>query len=209
MNLAQLQQYAANRNVKAFLDTIAYGEGNSRYDQYYGGGTFNTSGPHPCRKITAGNYTSTAAGRYQFLCTTWAGLVNRFGFTSMSPRNQDLGAIALISDNGGLTKIINGDFAGAVNAVKGIWPSLPGGSQQTRTWQQSTSFFANAGGSTGSLPPANQQAQMSPGQIPTDTTVDDQSDIATVDYFGEQSMISPNMLLIAAAGVVLYLLFRE
>ena len=209
MNLAQLQQYAANRNVKAFLDTIAYGEGNSRYDQYYGGGTFNTNGPHPCRKVTAGNYTSTAAGRYQFLCATWAGLVSRFGFTTMSPANQDLGAIALLSDNGALAKIVNGDFQGAVNAVRGIWPSLPGGSQQTRNWQQSASFFVNAGGSMGSLPPASQQAQNQPTSQSPAITTDDQGDVTTVDYFGEQGMISPTMLLIGAAGIVLYLLFRE
>ncbi len=202
MNLAQLQQYAGNRNVKAFLDTIAYGEGNGRYDQYFGGGTFNNLGPHPCRKVTAGRYTSTAAGRYQFLCATWTDLARRYGFATMSPVNQDLGAIALIADNSGLIKIANGDFQGAVVAVRGIWPSLPGGSQQTRTWTQSTSFFANAGGGI-NQPPANQQPVDPQSPI---LTASNRSDLPTMDYFGEQSMISPTGLLIAAAALAIYLL---
>lgn len=202
--LSQLQQALNTRNVKAFLDTIAYGEG-ANYNTYYGGGKFDPNGPHPCRKVTAGRWTSTAAGRYQFLCDTWRGLSSRFGFTTMSPANQDLGALALISDKGGLTPILNGDLATAIQKVKGTWPSLPTGSQQTRTWAQASSFYARAGGTLGpsSLPPDVAVVPSTGAQSPSVMVASANTGILPPDGSGGSSGLLAAVLGVAVVAFLL------
>jgi muramidase (phage lysozyme) len=134
---AMYESYLSNPNVRAFLDVLAYCEG-ADYNTVFGGGSF-VGWQHPCRKVQAGGYNSDAAGRYQFLCSTWRGL----GLQDFSPANQDLGAIILIAQKGALQDIANGDLQTAVSKCRGTWPSLPGGSQQTRNWSQVTSYFQN------------------------------------------------------------------
>jgi muramidase (phage lysozyme) len=131
------EEFLSNPNVRAFLDVLAYCEG-ADYNTVFGGGSF-VGNQHPCRKVRAGGYNSDAAGRYQFLCSTWRGL----GLPDFSPWNQNLGALMLIAQKGALQTIANGDLQSAVAAVRGVWPSLPGGSQQTRTWAEVTNYFAN------------------------------------------------------------------
>ncbi len=221
MNIEQLQSYLANQNVRALLDTIAYGEG-ANYDTLYGGGHFSGN-THPCRKIKAGAYTSDAAGRYQFLCSTWRGLVNQYGFADFSPGNQDLAAVALIAQAGGITPILNGDLYSAIQQVKRIWPSLPGGSQQTRTWSQASNYYARAGGSSVTTAgPAATVAVTSPPITPIISSVDDTSgnqdsgsqdnSVVSVDvgsdYLGEMPSDNSMVWLLAAGGLALYLLLR-
>lgn len=113
--------YLTRPEVRATLDTIAWAEG-ANYNTLYGGGTFSGN-QHPNRAITAGGYTSTAAGRYQFLKRTWDGL----GLPDFSPTNQDVGALMLIRGRGALDEILAGDFAGALRsgALGREWASLP------------------------------------------------------------------------------------
>jgi muramidase (phage lysozyme) len=203
--LAQLQQWAGNRNVRALLDAIAYGEG-ANYNTYYGGGKFDPNGPHPCYKVTAGRWTSTAAGRYQFLCATWRGLASRYGFSTMAPANQDLAAIALISDNGGIAPILKGDYQIAVNAVKGIWPSLPGGSQQTRTWSQSIARYTSSGGAMG--PTGN--STIVQGQQPASAPVLVAGAFEGSGYTGEKPLLATGgIIALALGGIGLYLLLTK
>jgi muramidase (phage lysozyme) len=141
------EQYVNNSSVRAVLDVIAYCEGTgSDYNIIYSGRRFSGYAGHPHQTICAGKYCSDAAGRYQFLGATWEGLRRQYGFADFSPVNQDLGAIALISQKGALSNVLSGDLAGAVQKIKGVWPSLPGGSQQTRNWTQVSSFYAQRAG---------------------------------------------------------------
>lgn len=136
--------------VRAALDTIAWAEG-ANYNTLYGGGTFSDFSRHPNRKITAGGYTSTAAGRYQFLYDTWRGL----GLPDFSPANQDIGALMLIARRGALSQILKGDFQSALTsgALGKEWASLPFSpyGQTNRTVAQVMSKFQSALGSPSNI----------------------------------------------------------
>ena len=121
-SIAEYRSWISLPQVRAALDTIAWAEG-ANYNTLYGGGTFSDFSRHPNRRITAGGYTSTAAGRYQFLFSTWQGL----GLPDFSPVNQDIGALMLIARRGALSQILQGDFHGALTsgALGKEWASLP------------------------------------------------------------------------------------
>lgn len=91
---------------RALLNTVSYAEGTwdpetqrPRYNVTFGYQTFDPSKPHPERVVRSGRYASNAAGAYQFLSPTWKGLhggVNK----PLTPENQDVGALKLISRRG-------------------------------------------------------------------------------------------------------------
>jgi muramidase (phage lysozyme) len=141
------EEYLSNPNVRAFLDVLAYCEG-ADYNTIFGGGAFSDFSQHPNITVRAGGYNSNAAGRYQFLYSTWRGL----GLADFSPANQDLGAVMLIAQKGALQSIANGDLQSTVAAVRSVWPSLPGGRQQTRSWADVTNYFQNDLAAQGASP---------------------------------------------------------
>lgn len=113
-----------NPKIRAFLDGIAWAEG-ANYNTLYGSGTFSDYSRHPNRRITAGAYTSTAAGRYQFLYSTWIGIQRELGLPDFSPRSQDIGAVYLIAQKGAINNILNGDPVGALKKFGCLWAALP------------------------------------------------------------------------------------
>ena len=126
------------------LDLIANAEGVKHgYNTGFGNDRFESLGRHPnIRKEftqTDGkkNYT-TAAGRYQFLNPTWQGLAKRYGLRDFSAQSQDLGALALLAQNGALPHIIKGDYQTAIKKSGGTWASLPSSpyAQPKKTWAQ-------------------------------------------------------------------------
>lgn len=122
-SISQYLSYLNQQNVKAFLDTIAWAEGGT-YNKLYGGGTFSGN-QHPNRKITAGGYASTAAGRYQFLYSTWIGIKNKLDLSDFSPTNQDIAALELINQRGALSYVLSGDLLGALKTLGCAWAALP------------------------------------------------------------------------------------
>jgi muramidase (phage lysozyme) len=120
----QYQGYLQLPQVRAALDTIAWAEGGRSYQTLYGGGTFSGN-QHPNMAITAGPYTSTAAGRYQFLYRTWIEIKNRLGLADFSGPNQDIAALDLISQRGQLGELLNGDFEGMMRRLGCAWAALP------------------------------------------------------------------------------------
>lgn len=142
MKLSQLQQAYANPNVRKFLDLIAQAEGVKHgYNTMFGNERFGSLATHPnvrkAFKQTDGktNYT-TAAGRYQFLNSTWNNLAKRYGFRDFSPQAQDLGAIALIAGRGALDDVLKGDWQAAIQKTGKEWASLPSSTykQGKRSW---------------------------------------------------------------------------
>lgn len=122
-----------NPNVRAFLRMLRHGEGTAGDNGYrvqFGGGLFASFVDHPREPITRNlggkPITSTAAGAYQFLARTWDGLVKQYGFADFGPKNQDLGAVALIAGRGALADVIAGRFEQAVIKCNREWASLPG-----------------------------------------------------------------------------------
>lgn len=143
---------------KAILDTIAYAEGTigvsqNGYDVLFGfytidGWTENTDIKHRCLlnekgvgtcedptwKKTFNTLTITAAGRYQFLGSSWASATKRAGLGENAPMtkdNQDKAALANINKKRGvssddLTKAYKSfsDFELVRNKLKSEWTSL-------------------------------------------------------------------------------------
>ncbi|SEE51949.1 hypothetical protein [Bradyrhizobium lablabi] len=132
---------------RALLDHIAGPESNGNYSVRYGGKTFDGFADHPrvAEPITSGpdvGKTSSAAGRYQFLGSTWDQQAKKLGLKDFSPANQDTAAWDLAqteykakTGQDLLTVLKSGDQA-AISAVPGYlsgqWSSLPGGGQPAR-----------------------------------------------------------------------------
>ena len=140
----QLERLLGNPNVRKMLDLIANAEGVKHgYNTVFGNQRFDNLQAHPnIRKgftQTDGkkNYT-TAAGRYQFLNSTWRGLAKQYGLRDFSAQSQDLGALALIAQKGALKNVANGDYHGAVGKLGGTWASLPSSpyAQPKKTYAQ-------------------------------------------------------------------------
>ena len=70
-----LEALLNNPNVRTTLDYIRKYESSDRYNVFHGGSTFDSYADHPNKKMpTQDGGTSTAAGGYQFLNSTWKGL---------------------------------------------------------------------------------------------------------------------------------------
>ena len=125
-----LKAFLANSNIAAFLHAIRLGEGTSDdagYSRIVGGKTFSGFSQHPNVKVWLPRWQvwSTAAGAYQIIHPTWIGLVKQYGFQDFSPGNQDLAAIALISEKDAIDDLISGDLDTAIRKCSQTWASLP------------------------------------------------------------------------------------
>lgn len=108
------------------LDTINWAEGGPNFDELYNYVPFNNYGPHPNKKITAGGYTSTAAGAYQILYSTWQYAIKALGIPDyMSPENQMQVALFLIDQRNALGDIDSGNIYMAIQKISWEWASLP------------------------------------------------------------------------------------
>jgi muramidase (phage lysozyme) len=152
---ADLRAALSDANMQAFLKVIRNGEGTAGQDGYrtlFGGELFDSYARHPDRRITrtlgGRPITSTAAGAYQFLSRTWAGLVSQFGFEDFSPGCQDEGAVALIAGRRALQDILDGDFAAAIEKCAREWASLPGSpyGQPTMSLDLARALYLQHGG---------------------------------------------------------------
>jgi len=140
--------------VKAFLDTIAAAEGTASPDGYrtqYTGTTFVSFSDHPremrCGRRYGKKLCSDAAGRYQFLSTTWDRFAKKFSITDFSPQNQDFIAVELIREKGALEDIEAGRLESAVRKLAYIWPSFRrfGGSVESSMPKLEQMYLQNLG----------------------------------------------------------------
>ncbi len=81
-----------------------------------------------------GKADSTAQGQFQFVKGTRDRILKASGYDAWSkdPVEQQKAAVALIKERGALDHIKKGDFKKADDILKTEWPSLPGGSQQSK-----------------------------------------------------------------------------
>lgn len=128
---------AISKNLKAFLDMIAYSEGtdNGRqptkdrgYDVLVGGGLFTGYADHPRKlvKLPKLGISSTAAGRYQVLARYYDVYKKQLGLPDFSPSSQDKIAIQLIRECKAIDDIESGRIESAINKCRSRWASLPG-----------------------------------------------------------------------------------
>lgn len=178
--------------ARALLDAIAGSESAGRYDVMYGGGRFDPAlgHPHQAVPITTGpnaGKTSSAAGRYQFLGSTWDDVAAQHGLSDFSPQSQDLGAWFLAADEykRDTGRDLQADLAAGrteavVPSLRDVWTSLPGGIEQGQTADKFTGrIMTESGTPPGTLgafvtapapapmQPAPQPMAMPPSPYPT------------------------------------------
>lgn len=142
-------------NQKALLDTIA-GTESPGYNVMYGGKRFDNYADHPrvAVPIASGpnaGKTSSAAGRYQFLGSTWDAQAKKLGLKDFSPENQDLAAWDLAATTYAaktgrdLIADLNDPNArgGIGRALSGVWTSLPGGIEAGTNQSRFAQAYAN------------------------------------------------------------------
>lgn len=136
-----------NDNVRAALDTIARAEGvRFGYNTLYGNTKILSLDKHPNTKITKWGITSTAAGRYQFLFSTWSRLEKLLKLDDFGPLSQDIAALRLIDEKGAIPNLLTGDILTAVFKIRKVWASLPeaGYGQGERTKEEILKYFTSA-----------------------------------------------------------------
>ncbi|QXE90184.1 glycoside hydrolase family 24 protein [Geomonas subterranea] len=111
--------------VRALLDVIAYAEGADYATMVKGEGSVPITdfARHPNVLVTLSkSLKSTAAGRYQFLYSTWQGLK----MPDFSPISQDKAAVKLLKRRRMLKPLFAGDVEQAIRNGNREWASLPG-----------------------------------------------------------------------------------
>lgn len=145
---------AVGRYGRALLDAIAWAEGTrgaggkDGYNVLFSFKTTTSCKDHPRRTICSG-ICSSAAGRYQFLSTTWDGLK----LPTFEPENQDKGGLVLVGRRGvavpGNRPMTATEFHNAMSRLSYEWASLPPGryGQPVKTESQlRADYCAHAGG---------------------------------------------------------------
>ncbi|MBI1623928.1 glycoside hydrolase family 104 protein [Comamonas sp. EJ-4] len=145
-------------NVRALLRVIRRGEGTvdeAGYRRIFGGQLFEGFADHPRIAVTktmrnGKRITSTAAGAYQFLSSTWDETARIMGLRGFSPANQDLGAVGRIAARNALEDIKAGRFEVAVKKIAWEWASMPGSpyGQPVISMDTARAVYVEAGGSS-------------------------------------------------------------
>ena len=160
-NYAPVQNLAIPAEGRALLSVIGSPnfESNGTYTQRFNQPDFADFSKHPetYGRIASGpnrGSKSNAAGRYQFLSTTWADQAKKLGLNDFSPANQDAAAWNLAKETYAkkfkgrdlATDLQNPNKLNQVaDALRSQWTSLPGGIEGARSnfKKLSQSYAAN------------------------------------------------------------------
>lgn len=134
-----------SKNLRAFLDMLAWSEGtstspatkNKGYDVIVTGAdkkpeVFTDYSDHPfnkgrpSKKINSKGLTSNASGRYQFMLKDWGHYRALLKLPDFGPESQERWAIQLIKERRALPDIEAGNITSAISKCRNIWASLPG-----------------------------------------------------------------------------------
>jgi muramidase (phage lysozyme) len=122
---------------KAFHDTLAFGEGTEGvgkdgYNVQFTGRQFSSCARHPNVVRCSRGLCSTAAGRYQFLTTTWNSVARGISAENFEPETQEKG-VAYLIERVRRVDLPNGramtaaEFSNAMSKLSYEWASLPPG----------------------------------------------------------------------------------
>ena len=153
---------SAEPNVRAFLDMIAFSEGTTGPDGYRFMFGYPKNPDRLCASLAdhprlyfsftvAGRELKTsAAGRYQFLISTWDELRAKLHLPDFGPASQDAAAIELIRQRGALPDVRAGRVSAAISKCAKTWASLPGAGygQPEQKIASLLNAYKSAGGST-------------------------------------------------------------
>jgi len=138
---------AAGDNLRLFGDLIAMAEGTGQYgpDSYrvgLGGRLINSLEQHPdiatpFTQTDGKKNVSTAAGKYQFIKSTWDDLSRKTGVKDFSPASQERNFQELLRRKKVLKHVEDGDFNTAIQKLGGAFASLPSSKykQNKRSWE--------------------------------------------------------------------------
>ena len=151
-----VQDDQQQKNLKAFLDTIAYAEGTIKfgnqngYNVIVGGETFDDYSDHPQKLVSIPRYgiKSSAAGRYQLLGRYWNHYKKQLGLKDFGPDSQDAVAIQQIKEQGAYNDVLEGRISLAISKTNNIWASLFGSpyGQRTVDMEELTGYYKQCGG---------------------------------------------------------------
>ena len=130
-NVSEEGRYELTPERRALLNTIRYAEGTWKdgedkgYRVLYGGGEFDDLSRHPERVVVKRD-ASAAAGAYQFLPSTWAGVAKELKLKTFEPKHQDQAALHLAERRGALKEIDRkGLTTEAMARLAPEWASFP------------------------------------------------------------------------------------
>lgn len=131
--LTRIDNLSKDPKVQALLTAIAYSEGaGDNYNMHFGGRTFSDMSKHPGASDASiilkngARLYPTAAGRYQFLKSTWDKDADTLGLKDFSKESQDKAAIYELIKSGAIDKLDKNDLQGAFTSANTVWASLPG-----------------------------------------------------------------------------------
>lgn len=133
--LEENKEYLKNKNVKAFIASIATAEGGD-YNLKYGGvkgkkndkWQFSDFSTHPG---AGSDGKTTAAGMYQINQGTWKEMGAKMDLSDFSPSTQDLLAVEILRTIGVIDSIVGGDISTGLSAASRRWAALPEGAGKT------------------------------------------------------------------------------
>ncbi|MDG2990558.1 glycoside hydrolase family protein [Candidatus Synechococcus calcipolaris G9] len=131
--------YTITCNRRAWLDLIAWCEGTDGPDGYRTMFTyrlFSDFSDHPRQIQRSGDLASDAAGRYQFLSTTWDECKHALNLPDFSPASQTQAALWLIDKKRKALEFCDQLMIGpALDRLSYEWASLPAASGRGRYGQ--------------------------------------------------------------------------
>ena len=129
---------AISKNMKAFLDMLAYSEGTDNGRQ--------KTNNHGYDVIVG--IKSTAAGRYQVLAKFYDAYKKQLRLPDFSPASQDAIAMQLIRECKATADIEAGRIADAIHKCRSRWASLPGAGygQHEQKLDKLIQVYKDAGG---------------------------------------------------------------
>ena len=133
-----MNRFANTRGWQSAIGRAEHGGRDNQYNVMYGGGKFDTTKGHPDTVVSGGRGpSSAAAGKYQFMPSTWKGATGSLK-TPMTPANQDKAATKLLKDRGvNLNRPMNRP---AVSRAGREWASLPNMSGKSHYGQPVKSY---------------------------------------------------------------------
>ena len=133
-----MNRFANTRGWQSAIGRAEHGGRDNQYNVMYGGGKFDTTKGHPDTVVSGGRGpSSAAAGKYQFMPSTWKGATGSLK-TPMTPANQDKAATKLLKGRGvNLNIPMNRP---AVSRAGREWASLPNMSGKSHYGQPVKSY---------------------------------------------------------------------
>ena len=122
--------------------------GDKGYTTKFGGGQFNDFSKHPDQVVSAGGYSSTAAGKYQFLTPTWNEARDALGLKDFSPESQEKAGRFLTQRRGvDPDKVYTNfnDFKDAIDKLAPEWASMPYSKTSPQGFGNGSSYYGQGG----------------------------------------------------------------